>query len=174
MTNLNRWLGQIRRRFGYGLLALVAICSFETSTSAAVPATVRLNEFLASSVSPGGLVDEDGLQADWIEIVNGSAVPVNLAGWSLTDERDNPDKWIFPAITINPGQYRIIFASGKDRRPVSGNLHTNFKLKVSGDYLGLFDLAHSAVAASEIAPSYPEQRPDYSYGADASGNWVYF
>jgi len=76
MTNLNRWLGQIRRRFGYGLLALVAICSFETSTSAAVPATVRLNEFLASSVSPGGLVDEDGLQADWIEIVNGSAVPV--------------------------------------------------------------------------------------------------
>jgi len=113
---------------------------------------VRLNEFLASNASPGGLVDEDGQLVDWIEIVNGSAIPVNLAGWSLTDEQDNPGKWTFPATTINPGQYRLIFASGKDRRPASGNLHTSFKLKPSGEYLGLFDLAHGAAAVSEISP----------------------
>ena len=165
---------RLRRGFACGMVALLAICSPGPVASAAAPATVRLNEFLASNVSVGGLVDEDGLQADWIEIVNGSAIPVNLAGWSLTDEQDNPDKWIIPAITINPGEYRIIFASGKDRRPVSGNLHTNFKLKLSGDYLGLFDLAHSTVAISEISPNYPEQRSDYSYGLDAIGNWVYF
>jgi len=168
------WLGRLCGGFGCGLLALAIVCSLETIACAAVPATVRLNEFLASNVSASGLADEDGLQGDWIEIVNGSAAPVNLAGWSLTDEQDNPDKWIFPVITVNPGQYRIIFASGKDRRTTSGNLHTNFKLKLTGDYLGLFNLAQSATAISEISPGYPEQRPDYSFGSDVAGNWVYF
>ncbi len=167
-------LCQFRRAIGCILIGLVVICSLETTTQAAVPATVRVNEFLASNVSASGLVDEDGMQADWLEIVNGSAVPVNLAGWSLTDEQANPAKWIFPAITIEPGQYLVIFASGKDRRPASGNLHTNFKLKLSGDYLGLFDLARGAVAVSEISPNYPGQRPDFSFGADAIGNWVNF
>jgi hypothetical protein len=152
----------------------MAIFCLAPMAPAAVLATVRLSEFLAANVSAGGRIDEDGVQADWIEIVNGSAVPVDLAGWSLTDEQDNPNKWIFPAVTLAPGQYRLVFASGKDRRPTTGNLHTNFKLNLSGDYLGLFDFARSPVAVSEISPSYPEQRADYSYGTDALGNWVYF
>ncbi len=138
-----------------------------------LPATMRLNEFLASNVNPTGLVDEDGQLVDWVEIVNGSASNVNLTGWSLTDERDNPDKWTFPAITIQPGQFQIIFTSAKDRRPASGNLHANFKLDASGEYLGLYNLALSPVAISEVSPNYPEQRSDYSYGLDAMGNWVY-
>ncbi len=164
-------LGRLRWRL---LWSQFAICACAALTCGAAPATVRLNEFLASNVSEGGLVDEDGQQVDWIEVVNGSTAPVNLEGWSLTDDQDNPDKWIFPSIILNPGQYRIIFASGKDRRLTSGSLHTNFKLNPSGDYLGLFDLAHGAAAVSELSPSYPEQRPDYSSGADAAGNWVYF
>ncbi len=165
MINLNYhcqpwrgWLGRLRRGFGYSLLALVASCSFETFTSAAPPATVHLNEFLASNVSSGGLVDEDGQRADWIEIINGSTIPVNLAGWSLTDDPIEPDKWNFPAITIGPGQYLVVFASGKDRRPISGtNLHTNFKINAAGGYLGIFNLPIGPAAVSEISPSYPEQ-----------------
>jgi CotH kinase protein/Lamin Tail Domain/Chitobiase/beta-hexosaminidase C-terminal domain/Fn3 associated/Bacterial TSP3 repeat len=168
------WPGWLRGGFVFGSLALAGSCFVETLASAAPPAVVRLNEILASNVSPGGLVDEDGQQADWIEIVNGSGAPVNLAGWSLTDEPDNPDKWLFPAITIDPGQFQVIFASGKDRRSTAGNLHANFKLKHSGEYLGLFNLALGPAAVSAIAPNYPDQRPDYSYGLDASGNWVYF
>src|SRR6476659_8370539 len=99
------WLDRLCRGFGYGLLALAASCSFEMFASAAVPATVHLNEFLASNISTNGLLDEDGQLNDWIEIVNGSSVPVNLAGWSLTDDATEPDKWIFPAITLGSAQY---------------------------------------------------------------------
>ena len=69
----------------------------------------------------------------------------------------------------------MVFASGKDRRPAAGgNLHTNFKLNSSGGYLGIFHLTNGPAAVSEIAPGYPEQRNDYSYGLDSVGNWVYF
>jgi hypothetical protein len=73
MNNFNHgkpgrdWLARLRRGFGYGLLALAAAsCAFETSISAALPSEVYLNEFLASNVSPSGLVDEDGQLVDWI------------------------------------------------------------------------------------------------------------
>ena len=41
-----------------------------------------ISEFLADN--DGGLRDEDGDDADWIEIYNPDPDPVNLAGWRLT------------------------------------------------------------------------------------------
>ena len=131
------------------LLALLTSCLLATPIFAAPPTTVHLNEFVASNVS--GILDEDGQEADWIELVNGSAVAVDLAGWSLTDDAAEADKWVFPAVTVSPGQFLIVFASGKDRRPASGlNFHTNFKLNASGGYLGLFNLPAGAAAVSQI------------------------
>src|SRR5204863_5335997 len=80
-------------------VALLTSCLLATPIFAAPPTTVHLNEFVASNVS--GIVDEDGQQADWIELVNGSAVAVNLAGWSLTDDPAEADKWVFPAVTLS-------------------------------------------------------------------------
>src|SRR5438045_5925851 len=109
------------------LLALLISCSLATPLFATPPATIHLNEFVASNVS--GITDEDGQQADWIELVNGSAAAVNLAGWSLTDDPAEADKWVFPAVTLSPGPFLLVFASGKDRRLTSGlNFHTSFKL----------------------------------------------
>jgi len=90
---------------------------------------VRINEFMAANAS--GLLDEDGEAQDWIEIVNASPFTVNLAGWSLTDNPDQPGQWTFPAVSLSPGEYRIVFASGKDRKPIGlgTRLHTNFKLE---------------------------------------------
>ena len=46
-------------------------------------------------------------------------------------------------------------------------LHTNFKLKAAGEYLGL--IAPNLSVVSEFAPQYPPQYPDVSYGADNRG-----
>jgi hypothetical protein len=138
--------------------------------------SLRINEFLASNLSATGLKDEDGELQDWIEIYNSSPEAVNLEGWSLTDERDDPGRWVFPAVTLGPGQYLVVFASGKDRRPTGpgARLHTNFKLGPEGEYLALLDHESPRVAVSEFAPAYPEQRNDYSYGVDASAQLRYF
>ncbi len=79
------------------------------------PVTVRINEFMASNGST--VSDEDGDFEDWIELYNYGTEPVSLAGFGLTDNPSNPFKWVFPDITLAPGEYRLVWASGKDRRP---------------------------------------------------------
>ncbi len=59
--------------------------------------------------------------------------------------------------------YLVVFASGKDRRDPAGELHTNFKLSGSGEYLGLVR-PDGITVASEFAPTYPVQAADVSYG----------
>src|SRR2546427_6820180 len=92
-------------------------------------------EFMAANVSV--LADEDGEFSDWIEIHNPDSSPISLAGYHLTDNATNLDKWTFPAVSLNPGAYLVVFASGKDRVNPAGRLHTNFQLSADGEYLGL-------------------------------------
>jgi hypothetical protein len=132
---------------------------------------VRINEFVAANIS--GLKDENGEFVDWIELYNYGANTVNLAGWSLSDDREDPGRWIFSATNLAARKFLLVFASGKDRR-TGTNLHTNFKLNANGSYLGLYNGESPRVAVSEFAPEFPEQRNNYSYGLDAAGNWKYF
>ncbi len=121
----------------------------------------QITEFLAlnSSVLP----DEDGDFSDWIEIHNPASEPVNLQNWYLTDDNDNPVKWKIPEVSLNPGAYLVIFASGKNRSDPSGNLHTNFKLSGSGEYLALMKPDGRTIAFS-FGDGFPPQYTDISYG----------
>lgn len=77
-------------------------------------ATVRINEFMSSNGA--SIADEDGDREDWIELFNYGTEPVNMAGWGLTDDREDPFQWVFPDALIKPGQFLLVYASGKDRR----------------------------------------------------------
>ena len=134
---------------------------------------IVINEFLASNQNTNtGLRDEDFELNDWIELYNRGAATVSLAGWSLTDSADLPAQWRFPNVSISPGQYLIVFASGKDR--TSPNLHTDFTLNISGEYLGLYGAEYPPQVVQEFAPSFPEQRNDISYGFDSTNALKYF
>jgi hypothetical protein len=138
-----------------------------------VPGDVVISEFVAGNLT--GLLDEDGERQDWIEIYNRGPNGVNLLGWSLSDNPDVPGLWTFPSRTLNPGQYLVVFASGKDRRAPTGanKFHTNFRLDLFGEYLALFNAESPRVAVSEFT-RYPEQRNDYSYGLQSSNEWRYY
>jgi hypothetical protein len=133
---------------------------------------VVLNEFLSATASTNALPDEDGDFGDWIELRNRGTSVVNLAGWGLSDDPDLPAKWVFPATNLASGQYLVVFASGKDRRIPGARLHTNFRLKSGGGYLGLFQADYSPAGVHEY--HYPEQRNDISYGLDPAGLARYF
>ena len=136
---------------------------------------LRINEFLASSVAGSGIRDEDGELQDWIEIYNEGRTLVNLEGWSLTDDRKDPGRWTFPGVALGPGEFLVVFASGKDRRPSGGTpLHTNFKLSPTGEYLGIFNHESPRTLVSDFGASFPEQRNDYSYGFDSAQQLGYF
>ena len=100
------------------------------------PAGVIINELMASNRIE--LQDEDGDWPDWIELYNGAPSPVDLAGCTLSDDDVNQRKWVFPPLTLQPGEYRVVFASGKDRRE-GETLHTNFKLSTVSEAVRLYD-----------------------------------
>ncbi len=133
---------------------------------------VIINEFVASNNA--GLEDEDGDTSDWIELYNAGDSPVDLAGWALTDMVYDRNKWTFPDITVDSGEYLVVFASGKDRKPTNGdNLHTNFRLDRLGEYLGLYNLVGEPQPLSVFDPAFPMQATDFSYGryAGRPGFW---
>ena len=82
------------------------------------PQTLVINEIMASNAST--IADEDGDYEDWIELYNFGTEAIELEGYGLSDDYDNPYRWVFPEVTINPGEYILVWASGKDRRPADG------------------------------------------------------
>lgn len=135
--------------------------------------TVRINEIAAANTT--GLRDEDNEVQDWIELYNTSSSAVSLAGWTLTDDENDPDKWVFPPVSIPGRGYLIVFCSGKDRRPITpgARLHSNFSLNPDGEFLGLYNAEVPRQLVSSFNP-YPNQRTAYSWGYDPLDQFKYF
>ncbi|MEO8353453.1 MAG: lamin tail domain-containing protein, partial [Chthoniobacteraceae bacterium] len=126
----------------------------------------QITEFMAANKSV--LADQDGDYSDWVEIHNPDATPISLAGFHLTDDSANLDKWTFPAVTLNPGAYLIVFASGKDRVNPAAELHANFVLAADGEYLALV-APDGVTVVSAFGPTYPPQYDDESFGLGQPG-----
>ncbi len=122
-------------------------------------ASVRITEFSASNSKV--IRDEFGDSSDWIEIANIGTQTVNLAGWRLTDDAANLAKWVFPSTNMAPGEYWVVFASGRNRATPGRELHTNFELKKDGEYLAL--VSSNGVIVQSLNP-FPTQATDVSYG----------
>ena len=122
-----------------------------------------INEFVASNSD--SLLDDNGNSTDWIELHNAGTDAVNLAGYTLTDDPDDPSKYVLPSTTLGASQYLIVFA-GDDLDPANGtDLYTGFGLSSSGEYVGLYDSAGSLVSEfSAGGNDYPQQFSDVSYG----------
>lgn len=138
----------------------------------AEPPDVVISELVADNRS--GPLDEDREYPDWIEIHNRSDETVDLGGWSLSDDADDPGRWVFPTLRVGADERAIVFASAKDRREEGAELHTSFRLEISGEYLGLFSGELPRRPIHEYAPGYPEQRAGYSYGLTEEGEPRHF
>ena len=137
----------------------------------------RITEFVASN---GGRVsDEDGDASDWIELANPNPYGLRIGGYFLTDDPTNLTKWPVPNAKIPARGHRLVFASDKDRRDPTGELHTNFKLDAKGDYLALVDRDGTTILQQfptnyPTAKEFPKQRDDVGYGYDPTGKLGYF
>jgi hypothetical protein len=122
---------------------------------------ILISEFMA--INSETLLDEDGESSDWLELYNPGETAVNMEGWYLTDKQDNLTKWKIPDITLQADQYLVIFCSEKKRTDPSNNLHTNFKLSGTGEFLALVEPDGTTLSYS-YGDVYPAQRQDISYG----------
>lgn len=122
-----------------------------------------VNEVMAGNSST--LADEAGDYDDWIEITNTGATSIALGGLGLTDHLEGTPDFVFPAMTLAPGQYVIVWA---DEEPSEGALHAPFKLDADGEDIYLTD---GAVIIDQV--TFPALATDVSWGRwpNGTGGW---
>ena len=108
----------------------------------ALLAAVKINEWMASNVSQ--LADPANNPAaydDWIELYNTANTPADLTGYTLTDNLDQPRKFIIPSGRIIPPHgFLLVWADSEtNQNGLNPDLHAGFKLSQSGEDIGLFD-----------------------------------
>lgn len=86
--------------------------------------TVVINEYCASNRF---MLDDFDNYEDWVEIYNPNPFFVNLEGYYLSDDPENPLRWEFPTVHIAPYSHLLVICSGRDDL-VGGIPHTNFRL----------------------------------------------
>jgi hypothetical protein len=138
----------------------------------ATQAQLYINELLASNTLT--ITDDNGDFDDWIEIYNAGSLPVDLAGYYLTDDAADMVKYQIPTgspllTTVAAHGFLLIWC---DDEGAQGPLHTNFKLGAGGEFVGISD-ANQTVLDSL---TFGAQNPDISYGRTADGgpNWSLF
>jgi hypothetical protein len=102
----------IRQRNSITILLYLILTTGNISL-AQVQNKVAINEMISSNRS--GAVDEDGEFHDWIELYNYGDSIVNLSGWGLSDDTLNPFRWVFPDFDMQPNDYLVVWASGKNK-----------------------------------------------------------
>lgn len=83
---------------------------------------VVINELMGNNTMT--LPDEDGDYSDWIELYNKSLTSVHLQNYGLSDSRTNLFRWMFPNISLSPGEFLLIYASGKNKSALVIHLET--------------------------------------------------
>ncbi|MCC6453344.1 MAG: lamin tail domain-containing protein [Caldilineaceae bacterium] len=154
------------------LLGLERILADPDQANNAPVGSVVISEFGAAGSGP---TDEYGETPDWIELHNRTPSAVSLTDWVLTDDPTQPDKWRFDKVTIEPGAYLVVFASGRDQNELDEDelfLHTSFRLNSDGGYLALYPPTARQFLDGTVY-EYPAQLPQYSYALvqDERGQW---
>ena len=145
------------------VVALVSMTVLCCCTASHSRAQVVISEFMARN--SGTLDDGDGNSSDWIELYNTGGSDVDLAGWFLSDDTNDLQRWTFPATNIAAESYMVVFASGQDVTNYVdslGYLHTTFKL--SGDGESVLLTRPDGVTVEHSITDYPAQSDDISYG----------
>lgn len=131
-----------------------------TLVARVAPGMLVINELMA--VNDGLVLDPTGAASDWLELYNRSAFTVSTAGLHLSDDADDPTKWMLPTTTLSPGEYLVIWA---DERTAVGEDHASFRLDGGGETVLLaYD---SATVIDQV--SFGEQYPLQSWGRLPNG-----
>lgn len=126
---------------------------------------VLINEWMADN-SKTVTNPIDGAYDDWFELYNAGGVSVDLSGFYLTDDLDDPTQWqIPPGTTISAGGFLLVWADNQAGHVGVNPLHAPFALGRSGEAIGLFAPDLSPVDAV----TFGSQATDVSQGRFTDG-----
>jgi hypothetical protein len=126
-----------------------------------------INEIQADNLS--GITNRLGQHAPWLELYNPTANAVDLTGLFLATDYANLTTWAFPsASSINPGEFKVIFADGQANLSTTNELHTSFSLESGSGSLALSRLYKGQPQVLDYV-DYTNVAPNHSYGSVPDG-----
>ena len=112
----------------------------------------------------------ESVATDWVELHNSTGSAVSLGGYGLSNNPKNPAKWVFPDISIEPGEYLLLYATGSADKAQKKNLKLNFCISSTGEALFFFDPNGKLIDKLSAG----RMRSGQSYGRDGSDNRFYY
>ena len=152
-----------------GLLFVVGCDKDDDDTTPVGPGrsgNLYINEFLASNDASG--TDENDEYDDWFELWNDSDNAIDIGGYYVTDNLEDPMTWQIPTdqpsvTTIPAGGFLVIWC---DKQTDQGPLHVDIKLSADGEAIGVYEEDGSTVV-DEV--TFGPQSTDISYGRIPDG-----
>ncbi|MBT7122539.1 MAG: lamin tail domain-containing protein, partial [Clostridia bacterium] len=147
-----------------GQNSAIAFDSFEKTQ---IMSGLKVNEILLDNTY--SMLDEDGDSSAWVEFYNSSGSTIALGNYYLSDSESSPYKWRFPNSLIAPGEYLVVYLSGKDR--AGDELHTGFRIGEDETVLVMTDRENMAESVFALDMQIGK---NVSYGNAVGEAWQYF
>lgn len=148
------------------LATLIFVLLALTSCGDTAESSLKINEVVPSNIA--GCADEAGEKDDWVELANTGSGILSLAGYSLTDDATNPQKFVFGAgVEIAAGGVLLLWADGDTDQ---GSNHLPFKLNAESETLRLYDpdgvlvdqYTWSSAVADQAFARFPDGTGDFA------------
>ncbi len=135
---------------------------------------VVINEFSCSNYS----LNVAGNNEDFVELYNTTGGPIDLGGWFMSDDVDDPTKFEIPAGTVvPPNGFLTIICSGEAQAGnlyAGGFLNTNFRIhQCKQESVVLADASGAIVESYTYGTDISTNQEDHSWAraADGLGDW---
>jgi hypothetical protein len=126
-----------------------------------------LNELQPNNLT--GITDNQGEREPWIELFNSGETPIELGGYYLADNyTNNLTQWPLPAVSLAPGEFKIIWADGQPGQSTATDWHTSFRLNSQTGSVALVRLIAGRPQITDYL-NYAGIRDDLSYGDFPNG-----
>lgn len=157
----------LKRNLPYlACLALLPIMSLR--------AQVVINEFSCSNYS----LNVAGNNEDFVELFNTTGGPIDIGGWYMSDDLDNPTKFEIPTGTvIPPNGFLTVICSGEAQAGnlyAGGFLNTNFRIhQCKQESVVLSDGTGSIIESYTYGTDISTNQEDHSWSreTDGAGDW---
>lgn len=95
-----------------------------------------INELMACGYSVTELDSDE--QSEWVELYNGTKDVLQLNGYGLSNNPDEPFKYTFPEVELKAGEYLLVYAGiAGDLEDSEHDLYTGFHLSSKGGTITL-------------------------------------
>jgi len=121
-----------------------------------IPGSIVVNEILANAA---------GNVPDWIELHNTTDQPVNVSGWLLSDDANEPAKYEIPeGTTIAAGGYLVLAEDEAFGNPGAAGCHVPFGLSRHGETVYLYSASDGMPTGCREQQRFGASEPGVTFG----------